>query len=245
MAQPTHRYILQWSREIAPGVKHLGMTREDEKHLPFIAGQFLTLHIFDPNRSKILHRSYSIANAPESNILEIACAYVQGGVASNFLFSLKPGDIIDASGPYGLFILKDEQPKRYILVATGTGITPYRSMLVELRNRLQARPESKVIIVQGVRKSDELLFGQEFVDTSKSHPNFHFYACYSRGNNIEHAYERKGHVQDTFEELNLNPAEDIIYLCGNPNMIDDAFAVLTQKGFDRHNIRREKYVFSH
>lgn len=245
MAQPTHRYILQWSREIAPGVKHLGIAREDEKPLSFIAGQFMTLHIFDPNRSKILHRSYSIANPPQGNVLEIACAFVQGGVASNFLFSLKPGDVIEASGPYGLFVLKEEKPKRYIFVATGTGITPYRSMLVELKNRLETQADMQVVIVQGVRNREELLFGQEFVEMTKTHPNFHFYACYSRIDTLQHPYERKGHVQVTFEELNLNPSQDIIYLCGNPNMIDDAFAHLSQLGFDRHTIRREKYVFSH
>jgi len=247
MAQPTRRFTLKWSKMITPGVLHLAFAREDKLALPFTAGQFITLHIEGPQ--KILHRSYSLANAPNQidDVIEIACAKVEGGVASNLLFNMKPGDVVSASGPYGLFVLKEETPARYILIATGTGVTPYRSMLDEIKARfMKLQPELEVILILGVRHTNDLLFKEEFLEFSKKYPRFKFYACYSqeKKSSLED-FERLGRVQEIFKELNLNPAQDIVYICGNPNMIDDTFALLTNSGFDRKNVRREKYLFSH
>jgi len=247
MAKPTQRYILQWAKMISPQVKYFGFTLEDNAPISFVPGQFITLHIHSPEKNKILHRSYSIANAPgQNNLIELACSYVEGGVASNLLFNLKPGNSIEASGPFGLFVLKEEKPARYILLATGTGIAPYRSMISELRTRLKQNPNFNVVVAQGVRSPKELLFGDDFCSLDAEFPNCTFKALYSReGKDSLAHYEQMGHVQDIFPNLNLNPSQDIVYLCGNPNMIDDAFNELTNLGFDRKNIRREKYLFSH
>lgn len=244
MAQPTHRYILQWSKLVAPKVLHLAFCREDKEPMEFTAGQFITLHIEGPE--KILHRSYSIANIPGSETLELACSFVEGGVASKLLFDLKPGSIIQASGPYGLFVLKDERPARLILIATGTGVTPYRSMLNEIKKRLNEN-EMDVIVLLGVRRPEELLYSEEFIAFAKENPRFQFKACYSRELTPEYvlqSFEHQGHVQDLFSNLQLNPSQDIVYLCGNPSMIDDSFELLTGLGFDKKNVRREKYLFA-
>lgn len=245
MAQPTHKYILKWSKMIAPKVRHLSLVREDDMPVPFKAGQFITLHIEGPN--KILHRSYSIANIPgKDNTVELACAHVEGGVASRFLFEMQPGDSIAASGPHGLFVLKEELPARYVLIATGTGVTPYRSMLDEIKLRTRTHRELEVAVVLGVRNPDELLFGDEFIAHTVENPQFKFYACYSRENTSDpKPHERKGRIQEAFTDLKLDPVNDIVYLCGNPNMIDDTFTLLTTMGFDKKSVRREKYLFSH
>lgn len=247
MAHPTHRYILKSSHKLSPKVLYLSFEREDNTLPNFTAGQFITLHIEGPN--KILHRSYSIANAPgDGNTIDIACAYVEGGVASNLLFELKPGGSVLASGPFGLFVLKDERPSRYVLVATGTGVTPYRSMLSELEKRFRTtHPELQVCLIFGVRNKAELLFKDQFLNFAKQHPQFQFHACYTQESNIDldPSFEHACRVQPILDNLALDPAQDIVYLCGNPNMIDDTFLQLTNKAFDRKNVRREKYLFSH
>lgn len=245
MAHPARRFILQWAKRITPMIQHLSFVPEATEPIHFKAGQFITLNIEGPN--KIVHRSYSIANAPGDNSIEIACAYVEGGVATTLLFGLKPGDAIFASGPFGLFTLKEERPTRYVLVATGTGVAPYRSMLKDIHDRLEnAHPELKIALVLGVRNPSELLFGEEFAQFEKDHPNFKFYACYSQAmSDNPTSFERLGRVQTVFPELALNPEQDTVYLCGNPNMIDENFALLTEMGFDKKAVRREKYAFSH
>ena len=83
MAQPTHTYLLKWAKMISPKVRHLAFVRQDGTPLAFKAGQFMTLHIETP--TKILHRSYSLANVPdETSLIEIACSYVPGGDRNQF-----------------------------------------------------------------------------------------------------------------------------------------------------------------
>lgn len=232
------------SQEIAQGVRHLTFVRADGQAFAFIPGQFINLHF--AVEGEILQRSYSIATIANKadHQIELALSHVSNGKASGFLFNMAIGDTIDASGPFGRLILREEeQPKRYILVATGTGVTPYRSMLPELAKRMHTHG-TEVVVILGSRTPDELLYQAEFVDFMQLHPLFRFYGCCSRSDVLQ-THQRKGYVQEVFAELDLNPQEDIIYVCGNPHMVDAAYTLLVDVGFDKQKIRREKYVFSH
>lgn len=227
---------------ISAKVKHFIFKAEQLPAFNYLPGQFITIH-FDYH-GKILKRSYSIANEPlQNNHIEFAAGYVEGGPGTELLFNLKPGDKININGPFGRLIFKEEQPKRYILVATSTGVTPYRAMLSELKQRLANNPQLEVVILQGVQRQSEVLYAQEFIDFAAQHPQVTFRAYLSREqeNNVA-THERQGYVQHAFPELNLDPAHDMVYLCGNPGMIDDAFNYLKEKGFSLQQIIREKYI---
>lgn len=241
-----HRFqlILQEKINLSANTQHFRFITNDSENFEFKAGQFISLHI---EKDGVEHRrNYSIANSPrQDKVVELAMAYMPQGLASTLLANLRPGDTLDASGPYGQFILKDEVlPQRYILIGTGTGITPYRSMLPQLAT-LMANSNLEVVILQGVRTPADLLYGGEFVEFAAHHPRAKFYACYSRENSREpHKYELAGYVQNNLEGLHIAPGKDIAYLCGNPNMVDEAFHILQGLGLDRTHIRREKYVAS-
>jgi len=206
-----------------------------------LPGQFVSIHI--ARADKIVRRNFSIANPPNGNAeLELACAYVLNGLATTLLSNLKLGEAVDISGPYGLLVLKEEKPKRYVFVSTGTGITPYRSMLPELARRLDSRPELEVVVLFGARSLEELLYVDEFLAFAKDRPRFRYVAALSRECPPDLHFAAKGYVQHQFQSLNLKPGEDLVYLCGNPNMIDESFNALLELGFDRKDIRREKYI---
>lgn len=233
-----------------PTCRHLRFVRADGEPLVFIPGQFIQIHFEHEGKTK--RRSYSIATVPTDPLhpdqpedfspIEIAVSYVEGGAATALLSGLEPGDEIQASGPYGRFTLQDEKPERYLLVATGTGVTPYRSMLPEIARRMRANG-TRFNLVFGVRTPEELLYGDEFEAFENSHPGFAFYPCYSR---VKRAHlkgnERAGYVQRLFGELHPDPERDMVLLCGNPNMIDEAMAELKETGFGIRQIRREKYL---
>lgn len=238
--------ILVDSQPIASGVRHFIFKREDGEDFSFIPGQFITLHI--PTPEKVLRRSYSIANNTHepSNKIEFAASYVPEGTASDLLFAMQVGDKVVATGPFGRLTLRDELPSRYILVATGTGITPYRTMLSELVEKFKQHPCFKVILLFGVRQPDDLLYRDEFTEFVEKNPWFEFRAYYSRytlGTLL--AYERRGYVLNAFDEIEPNPKKDIVYLCGNPNMVDDVFSLLINTyRFPSDIVRREKYISS-
>lgn len=235
--------ILQDTIPLTATTHHFVFTTDLDSNLDFKAGQFLSLHFLCDGKEH--RRNYSIANNPDNNTtLELAMAFVPNGLASTSLSSMKPGDKILASAPYGQFILKDEvPPQRYILIGTGTGVTPYLSMLNQLDYLLTKNELKEVVILQGVRTANDLLYREQFVEFANKHDSVKFIACYSRGTPDSAAgYEVAGYVQEQLKILNIDPENDIAYLCGNPQMVDDAFSLLQELGLDRKKIRREKYI---
>ncbi|HEX5960488.1 MAG TPA: FAD-binding oxidoreductase [Rhodanobacteraceae bacterium] len=235
------------SRMLAPSVRHLAFERADGAPFKFTPGQFIQVH-FNYDDGKPTKRSYSVgtpAEGAEVQQLELAVSYVEGGAATRLLGNLEHGAQIEASGPYGRFCLMDDDAcQRYFLVATGTGIAPYRAMLPGIARRI-AEHGTRFELLYGARNEQELLYGEEFEEFASRHPGFTFHACLSRAARATpRPGDRRGHVQDTLPELQPDPEHDIAYLCGNPDMIDATFTLLKELGMPIKHIRREKYVSS-
>jgi ferredoxin-NADP reductase len=229
-----------FTRRETPSIVHLGFRRVDGEPFQYAAGQFINLHF--ERDGQPAHRSYSVANPPgASDVFEIAMSPVEGGLATRALGAAQPGDRLTASGPYGRFVLKDDPPCRLVLVGTGTGITPYRSMLPELAQRV-AHDGFRAHVLLGVWRREEALFGDDFLG-ARDRSGIAFTACYSRDYPEEpRPWEHAGYVQTLFGQLDLHPESDIVYLCGNPGMVDEAAAWLKEREFGARQIRREKYV---
>ena len=233
------------SRMLAPSIRHLVFERTDGQLLNFVPGQFLQIHFHYPDGTPT-KRSYSIGTVGDGEAplqyIEIAVSYVSGGEATRLLSELPLDGCVEASAPYGRFCLKDDDTlPRYLLLATGTGITPYRAMLPQLKKLLSAGRE--VVLLYGARNESELLYGEEFENFAQDHPGFTFHACLSRQQRAHpHPHDRRGYVQDALGPLEPDAKRDIAYLCGNPDMVDAAFNTLKEYGLPVSQIRREKYV---
>ncbi len=217
------------------------LDQESKESFNFIAGQFVQLHI--EIDGTLYKRSYSIANAPEdfrtTGQLEVALSFVNGGVASEFFQKTKPGIKIDIAGPFGALTLPETFPGQLVLAGTGTGIAPYRSMIPQLKTLTDKRVP--VTVLMGFRYRQESIYTEDFAPLS----NIKYRTCLSRESSLHPKQnEYAGHVQGQFDTLNLNPEKDIVYLCGNPGMIDDCVALLRDMGFPPRQIKREKYVYS-
>ena len=240
---------LTGSRMLAPTARHLVFERDDGQPLDFIPGQFVQVH-FQYADGAATKRSYSLATIHDHALgagetVEIAVSYVAGGAATALFEGLQEGDRIDASGPYGRFcLMPGDSNARYLLIGTGTGVTPYRAMLPEL-SRLIAERNIDVVLLFGARTPAELLYGEDFYAFAAAHPRFRFVPCFSRELPVDpHADVRRGYVQDALAEFAPDAQTDIAYLCGNPNMVDAAFEALKAHGLPVPHIRREKYVSS-
>jgi len=240
-------------RMLAPSVAHLTFTRDDGQPLDFIPGQFIQVH-FHYADGTATKRSYSLATIHDhalgpGDAVEIAVSYVPGGAATALFEGLDPGGTVQASGPFGRFcLMPNDANRRYLLIGTGTGVTPYRAMLPQLDKAIAGRGV-EVVLLFGARTPDELLYGDEFRAFADAHPNFRFVPCFSRelpapGSPHAHADVRHGYVQQFLAEFAPDPATDIAYLCGNPNMVDACFEALKAAGLAVPQIRREKYVSS-
>ena len=237
------------SRMLAPSVRHLDFARDDGQPLDFIPGQFIQVHFNYPDGTPT-KRSYSLATMHDHALgpgeaVEIAVSYVAGGAATALFTALDEGQQIQASGPYGRFCLHaGDSNQRYLLIGTGTGVTPYRAMLPQLASMMATRGV-EIVLLFGARTPAELIYSDDFYAFAAAHPGFRFVPCFSRElPEHPHADVRRGYVQDALLELSPDGERDIAYLCGNPNMVDACFEALKARGLPVQHIRREKYVSS-
>jgi NAD(P)H-flavin reductase len=210
---------LKGSREIGPYTRHFEFESLDWKPA-FVPGQFLSL-----TRNEIT-RAYSIASPPDSNSFALCANLVQDGRFSPFLFGMQPGDKIDFKGPYGAFIMKRPESDS-IFVATGTGIAPFRSMLM-------AGLDRRVTLIFGVRHREGLLYDEEL----RTMP-IDYQPTLTRP--PEDWSGLTGRVQShVLRELGDRRDVDV-YICGLREMVDDLRAKLKELGLDRKRIVYEKY----
>ena len=234
---------------LAPSVAHLSFVRGDGQPLDFIPGQFIQVH-FHYADGTATKRSYSLATIHDhalgpGDAVDIAVSYVPGGAATALFEGLEQGGEVQASGPFGRFcLMPGDSNRRYLLIGTGTGVTPYRAMLPLLERAIVERGV-EVVLLFGARTPADLLYGDEFRAFADAHPGFRFVPCFSRELPADpHPDVRQGYVQDVLAEFAPDADGDIAYLCGNPNMVDAAFEALKTAGLPVPHIRREKYVSS-
>ena len=139
-------------------------------------------------------RNYSIASWPDgTNRFELIITYLKGGAMSEYLFNeAKIGDEVVYRGPMGVFTLPDNLMDRDIyFVSTGSGISPFRSMINYLhQNKI---PFKNIKLFFGTRTEDDLLYRKELEKIQEELPNFEYVPVLSREFRKEF---RKGYVHE-------------------------------------------------
>lgn len=243
MALPSYQIELIENEYIADNVRKLIFKLVEPATIRYRPGQFVSL-MFEIEGKIPFKRSYSLANLEspnedglaESDRIEIVVSYVDNGRATNILFNAKTGDTFTANGPVGMLVLGANLPKRIFLVGTGTGMAPYHGMLPQI----EKMPNHEFVILFGAQKYSDSFYLEDFQKAAQAN-NIDFHLCLSRE---EHSEHHSGYVQTKLQDFGLNPETDKVYLCGNPNMVDDISATLLEQGFGVKQVQKEKYIFS-
>lgn len=221
------------SQEIAPEVRHFRFEVPDVDRLDFTAGQFVSLT--EDVHGRQVTRAYSLASAPDGNRFELCLNRVREGLFSPWIFQMKPGDTVRMRGPLGFFVPR--QPFRdSVLVATGTGVAPFRAFL---GSGPVLQHTGRICLLFGARYAAGLLYRAEFEGLAASRPGFRFLPTITRP--PEDWGGRSGRVQEHLDEA-LDGRTDIdVYICGLKEMVDDVRELLKARGFDRKQLICEKY----
>jgi ferredoxin-NADP reductase len=222
---------------LAPEVHHFEFEVPGVQEFSFTPGQFIS--VIEPVDGKEITRAYSIASPRGGNRFSLCLNRVPDGIVSNYLFHLNPGDEIRIHEPLGYFTLR-HPGHRAVFVATGTGIAPFRSMLLD--HLPSTRPH--VSLLFGVRYETGLLYREEFERLASEYDNFRFLPTITRPN--ESWRGLTGRVQQHLDHaLALRTPDEIftvdVYICGLKEMVDDIRKELKKRGFDRKQIIYEKY----
>ena len=174
-------------------------------------------------------RAYSMANHPaEGNIvmLNVRIAHpppqkwdAPPGIASSYIFNLKPGDDVTISGPYGEFFIKDTE-REMVYIGGGAGMAPLRSHLFHLFHTLKTG--RKVSYWYGARSRREMFYDDEFKAIEKKFPNFSYHVALSDPMESDNWSGFTGFihqvVHDNYLSKHDDPTEIEFYMCGPPMM---------------------------
>jgi ferredoxin--NADP+ reductase/benzoate/toluate 1,2-dioxygenase reductase subunit len=168
-------------------------------------------------------REYSVYSCPQDDFLEILVKEVEGGYVSKRMKALKPGDPVRVDGPFGFFTIDaDWRDHRYVFIATGTGVSPFHNFVLSY-------PEIDYTLLHGVRTAEELYERETFAPAR-------MVGCVTR----EDSGDYRGRVTDYLREHPID-AEARYYLCGNCDMIYEAFDILQDAGVPHHSLFAEVY----
>ena len=204
----------------------------------FVTGQWLSFQQVKPDGEE-LTRAYSISSPPGDDARFALCLNrVQDGFMSNFLCDMKEGDEIRCQGPFGDFILRPPM-RDTILIATGTGIAPFRSMLHWLLGDESRHQGRQLWLLFGNRTEKDIYYHDEFLGLAAEHPNFHYQPTLSRGSTEWQGL--RGYVQEHVAGLAKGRTDMHAYVCGLDKMVTANRELLRSLGWDRKSIRYEKY----
>ncbi len=203
----------------------------------FIPGQFVTLDLPIHEKPNKRWRSYSIASWPDgTNVFELVIVLDRRGSGTPYLFDeVNIGSEIPLRGPQGVFTLKEPLDDDLVLICTGTGIAPFRSMIHYIHNKNIAH--KNIYLVFGCRNKENLLYYEELVTLQNEMQGFHFIPTLSRENWEGHT----GYVHTVYELLCIDRKPAKFFLCGWKGMIDEARVKLTEMGYDKKAIHFEIY----
>lgn len=209
----------------------------DLETFDFIPGQFVTLDLPIHEKSNKRWRSYSIASNPNgTNIIELLIVLDKNGAGTPYLFNeIKVGSQLTARGPQGVFTIKDPIENDIIMICTGTGIAPFRSMVKHLY--LHNIYHKNIYLVFGCRTKASLLYYNEMKQLQNEMLNFHFIPTLSR----EQWEGKCGYVHPVYEEICKDKRPVNFFLCGWKGMIDEAKNKILEMGYDKKSIHLEIY----
>lgn len=238
------------NRETVTSVRHwtdrlFSFTTTRDSSLRFQAGQFIMIGLQVEGRP--LLRAYSICSSPYADHLEFYSIKVPDGPLTSRLQLIEPGtEIVVGGKPTGTLLLDNLLPGRNLwLLATGTGLAPFGSLLRE--------PETyerfeRVVLMHGCRRVEDLAYGREMLDRVMAdeymgshardavsyHPTVTGEAFDTTGRVTELLFDRSWLARAMLSEP--TPGDDRVMICGNQDMLQELHDMLSARGFVEGNM---------
>ena len=195
--------------------------RLEKNDFEFKAGQYLVLNIPGENNA----REYSIYSPDDVPYLDLLIKEVTDGDVSVRLRTLDIGTKLEVSGPFGYFVLREndlKENRHFTFLATGTGISPFRSIILSY-------PGLNCNLIHGVKYREEAY-------DSTDYPLGAYTVCTSQ----EEGGDYHGRITGYIREKGIS-GDSVFYICGNSDMVNQAAGYLELNGIPPENIRTEVF----
>jgi CDP-4-dehydro-6-deoxyglucose reductase len=237
MSSTRVRYKMKVSEIIdhTPTVRELVLEATEPKEFNFKAGQFVTLHV--PHDPKPAMRAYSIASDDRlKNGFRLLFKFVETGVASTYVWSLKSEEILNFTGPFGRVFFKEPPTQQIVFLNTGTGLSQHYCYLM---SKKELFPDLRYRMLFGVRNEKEMYYQPQLDKLKTELKDFNYDFVLSRPS--EEWKGKKGYIQHFIKEFDYLRMDTTFYLCGNGGMIKEVKQQLEQDGFDKTRIFSEAF----
>jgi len=236
-SNPTRRQaIVRGIRRFSPDVTQLTLELPGLDSFTYLPGQHVSILLEDG-----APRSFSLASAPKDNRFDLHIRRIPGGVFTDRrLPALVEGEHLDVELPLGSFFLRKEDFRPLLMVATGTGLAPIKSILESQMDDPDCPPS---LLYWGARESDGLYLDEEIGRWIERLPEFGYRPVLSRGGPDWQG--RRGYVQDAVIADIEDLSEYAIYICGSPKMVASAKASFIENGASLNHIYTDSFLFQH
>lgn len=231
-------YIIKENRPIARGIFELVLENNDGEPIPpFLSGQWVGLHLLNPDGTEWARAAYSIATTPSHGVREIVLGIKVEKDFTKRASELKPGDRVMLQGPFGVFTIKPDA-ERLVMFAGGIGITPILSMIRDLAG---ASHQPETTLFYSGKACDSMAYWDEIKGYAKTCPWFKLVGVCTEEADPDWEGETKrvdiqmmdAHIKDYSKGLYL--------LCGPRSFMDSLTEILYRKGVLKSQIRKELF----
>jgi CDP-4-dehydro-6-deoxyglucose reductase len=231
-----HSAVLKAITALNDDVIHLRLAIPGAGPLDFLPGQYLKVHLADGST-----RNFSMASRPGAEVLDFHVRRIPGGRFTDFMLGeLRPGDALDVELPHGNFFYRGADYRPLLMVATGTGLAPIKSILESLHDDPDCPPVS---LYWGARTRADLYLHDQIAAWGERLCDFRYVPVLSRADASWSG--RRGHVQQAVCADHPDLSEHAIYLCGSPLMITDASRAFAARQASSAHLYADNFSFQH
>lgn len=234
-SQPTRLgAVVEAVHPLTADVLHLRLNLPAQPSLVYRPGQYMNVFLEDGR-----HRSFSMASKPNGSSADFHVRRIPGGwFTDRRLASLQAGETLDVEIPLGSFHYHAEDYRPIVMVATGTGLAPIKSMLESLMDDPDCPPVS---LYWGMRSEADLYLHDQIQSWADRLYEFQYVPVLSRPGSGWSG--RQGYVQHAVVEDLGDLSEHSIYLCGSPMMIADAKTAFAAHGASLDHLYADSFAF--
>ena len=207
----------------------------------FKPGQFVMINadVIIDGTKKFVKRAYSISSSPliKEYIDLTVKIYPEKGLVSKRLFSMKVGEEIDITGPYGHFFFDENIQKNIVLIAGGVGVTPLACMLKYIKDKKLT--EIKADLIYSSKTPEDIIFKKELTSNYPANIKIHLTITRPDGykwNGLNGRIDEK-----MIKTIINNIHEPYYYICGPTSMVEDTNKLLKSIGIKEEKIKLERF----
>lgn len=219
-------------RAVTPEVIEVDLAVVEPADFTFEAGQWISVP-FGPKNV----RAWSMVSSPtRKGPLTLSIDVAPGGIGSQWVRGLQPGDAVRFKGPTGGFVFNRADPRRAVFVAEEIGIVPIRSILSQLYETGYGRATA---LIYWARNPGWLVYDADFRSLARRYPGFSYLPVLREPPAIWRG--EKGEPAEAVERLVYGVDKLVVYVCGGGETINRVRDVLVKKGMDRKSVKWEKF----